>query len=211
MTAVTDATFTPLVPPRLGGSAPDTRAISEKARVRGYADGFAEGRRRAEEELAHARAALEVRTAQRDTDAREALRTALAALEAVRSDLHGRLAGLVAADAERVEELAIDLAEAILDVELSDAARSAAHAVRRAVAEAPVSTWVRVHLSDRDARTLRDGGSPALTQLEVVVSTDVDAGGAVVELADARVDARISSAFARAREALRADDGGESA
>ncbi|WP_176776580.1 MULTISPECIES: FliH/SctL family protein [unclassified Microbacterium] len=208
---MTDATFTPLVPPRLGGSTPDARAISAKARVRGYADGFAEGRRRAEEELARSRAALEARTAQHDAATREALRTALAALDAVRSDLDGHLARLVAADAERVEELAIGLAEAILDVELSDATRSAAHAVRRAVAEAPVSTWVRVHLSDRDARTLRDGASPILTEAEVVVSTDVDAGGAVVELADARVDARISSAVARARAALRADDGGESA
>ena len=208
---MTDATFTPLLPPRLGGSAPDARAISEKARVRGYADGFAEGRRRAEEELAHARAALEARTAQHDADAREALRTALAAVDAVRSDLDGRLASLGASDAERVEELAIDLAEAILDVELSDAARSAAHAVRRAVAEAPVSTWVRVHLAERDARTLRDGGSPIMTATEIVVSTDVDAGGAVVELGDARVDTRVSSALARTRAALRDDDGGDRA
>lgn len=210
---MTDAAFTPLVPPRLGGSAPapDARAITEKARVRGYADGFAEGRRRAEQELAHARAELAARTAQHDADAREALRTALAAVDAVRSDLRARVAGLVAADVERVEELAIDLAEAILDVELSDAARSAAHAVRRAVAEAPVSTWVRVHLAERDAQTLRDGGASVMTEAEIVVSTDVDAGGAVVELADARVDTRLSSAFARAREALRIDDGGASA
>ena len=201
---MTDAAFTPLVPPRLGGSAPapDARAITEKARVRGYADGFAEGRRRAEQELAHARAELAARTAQH---------TALAAVDAVRSDLRARVAGLVAADAERVEELAIDLAEAILDVELSDAARSAAHSVRRAVAEAPVSTWVRVHLAERDAQTLRDGGVSVMTEAEIVVSTDVDAGGAVVELADARVDTRLSSAFARAREALRIDDGGASA
>lgn len=208
---MTDATFTPLVPPRLGGSVPDARAISEKARVRGYADGFAEGRRRAAEELAQARVALEARIAQQEAEARETLRTALAAVDAVRTDLDGRLAALVAADAERLEELAIDLAETILDGELSDAARSAAHAMRRAVAEAPVSTWVRAHLAERDVRTLRDSASPVLATAEVVASDAVDAGGAIVELADARVDTRVSSALARARAALRNDEGGEPA
>lgn len=206
---MTDATFTPLVPPRLGQVVADARTVAEKARVRGYADGFAEGRRRAQDDLARAREDLEALAAQREIAAREELDSALAAVQAVRTAWEERLAALVGADAERVEDLAIDLAETILGVELSDAARSAAHAVRRAAAEAAPATWVRLTLSERDARTLRDGDAVLPGTGEIIASTEVGPGGAVVELGDVRVDTRVSSALARAREALRQDTEGD--
>lgn len=206
---MTDATFTPLVPPRLGQVVADARTVAEKARVRGYADGFAEGRRRAQDDLARAREDLEARAAQREIAAREELDSALAAVQAVRTAWEERLGALVGADAERVEDLAIDLAETILGVELSDAARSAAHAVRRAAAEAAPATWVRLTLSERDARTLRDGDAVLSGTGEIIASTEIGPGGAVVELDDVRVDTRVSSALARAREALRQDTEGD--
>lgn len=206
MTAVTDSAFTPLVLPRVGDVAVDARAVSERARVRGYAEGFAEGRRRAQAELDLARREDAQRIARREAAAREELQSALAALDAARGDLTAAVAGLVGTDAARIEDLAIEMARLILGTELSDPASSAAHALRRAATEVPASAWLRLHLHERDLRILRDGGVDGLPgSVEIVASDTVDAGGAIIEIENASVDLRIVAALDRARDAL---DGG---
>jgi flagellar assembly protein FliH len=139
--------------------------------------------------------------------------TALSALRASKVALDERAARLGDVAAARIEELATELATAILGVELSDPARSAAHALRRALDAMPVGLWTRVTLSERDGETLREDADAAhlLDGIEVVTASDVDPGGAIVEIEDGAVDTRIGEALRRAADALRGADehGGE--
>lgn len=201
---MSEPVFAPLVPPRIGDAAADPRGATEKARARGYADGFARGRRDAREERDRLIEQERTDAAHRTAEAEGAVRSALAALDAARLELEAAVAVLVSADVGRVEEAAVELARVILDAELSDASRSAAHALRRAVDAAPPSTAVRVLLHPRDARMAGAGGDG----IPIHPSDDVDPGGAIVELHDGRVDARIDAALERARAALGGDGGG---
>jgi flagellar assembly protein FliH len=101
----------------------------------------------------------------------------------------------------------------VLGTELSDPARAAAHAVRRAVAEVPVEQWTRVVLSEQDARTVHDDDalSEVVSGVEVIGSPSVDAGGALVEIEDGAIDTRIREALRRVHAALegKADQGEE--
>jgi len=210
---VLDSAFTPLVVPRLGATPVDARSEADRARARGYADGFAEGRRVALEEAR----AEQAREDERMRMLREAYLhergTALSALRASKVALDERAARLGDVAAARIEELATELATAILGVELSDPARSAAHALRRALDAMPVGLWTRVTLSERDGETLREDADAAhlLDGIEVVTASDVDPGGAIVEIEDGAVDTRIGEALRRAADALRGADehGGE--
>jgi flagellar assembly protein FliH len=205
--AVSDPVFTPLVPPRLGEARPDARAVTERARARGYADGFAEGRRDARVELDRERVEAERRFAAREAAADDARRAALSALGAARERLDAEVAGVSASDVRRVEELAVEMAAVILRAEMSDAARSAAHAMRRAADETPPATWVHVALNARDLHTLLEAGDPVLPDgVEVVAHADVDPGGALVRIAHGSVDTRIDAALARARDELAVDE-----
>ncbi len=199
------APFTPFVPPRVGEVPVDLGAESARARTRGYAEGYAAGRAEAAQEAERLRRrdeeAFQERQDRADAEnasAASALRTAVVALQA-------RTEALAGQSTERIEELALSLATVILDAELSDPARSAAHALRRAVAEQPVRSWVRVGFSARDAAVL--AADPSATALldgvEIVVAADVDPGGAVVDLEDGAVDARVGAALARATAAHR--------
>ncbi|WP_295780057.1 FliH/SctL family protein [uncultured Microbacterium sp.] len=201
---MSESVFAPLVPPRIGDAPADPRGATEKARARGYADGFARGRRDAREERDRLVEQLRTDAVHRAAEAQLAVDTALAALDAARVELQASAAALVGMDAGRVELAAVELARVILDAELSDTARSAAHALRRAADAAPASTVVRVLLHPRDARTAGAGGDG----IPIHPSDDVDPGGAIVELREGRVDARIDAALQRVRAALTADDGG---
>ncbi|MDL9977875.1 FliH/SctL family protein [Microbacterium sp. ASV49] len=205
MTAVFDSAFTPLVAPRIGDAPVDIRDETARARARGYADGFAEGRRAALEEAQRELAVERERERIRDAEARRALSSALVALHGARTEFDARADRLSGVAAARIEELAVELSTTILDAELSDAARSAAHALRRALAQTPVAAWRRVSFNERDVETLRANGM--LPRVEVSSSADVDPGGAIVEIEDGAVDARIAAALDRAAGALRGDDG----
>ena len=203
VTAVSESVFTPLVLPRVGEVRTDARTVADRARARGYADGFAEGRRDARAELERERLEADERFAAREAAAQDAHRAALSALGGARARLEDGIAAIVASDLRRIEELAVEMAAEILGAEMSDAARSAVHAVRRAAAQTPRSAWVRVHLNERDLRTLNTVTDPSLPEgVEVEVGADVDPGGAVVRIAHGSVDTRIAAALERAREAL---------
>ncbi|WP_295827697.1 FliH/SctL family protein [uncultured Microbacterium sp.] len=209
---MSESVFTPLVLPRVGEERTDARTVADKARARGYADGFAEGRREARAELERERLEADERFAAREAAAQAAHRAALSGLGEARARLEDGIAAIVASDLRRLEELAVEMAAAILGAEMSDAARSAAHAVRRAAAQTPRSTWVRVRLNERDVRTLGTLVGPSLPEgVEVVVGADVDPGGAVVRIAHGSVDTRVAAALERARAALSIDENVEEA
>nr|WP_201469901.1 FliH/SctL family protein [Microbacterium hydrocarbonoxydans] len=200
-----DSAFTPLVMPRVGEPPLDLRAETEQARARGYADGYAEGVRRARDEAAH-QADLTQRRERELTETYLHQRgSALRALDAARDALDARTESVRAVATETIEQLAVELAETILGTELADPARAAAHAVRRAVAEAPVDRWTRVLLSEQDAPVVEadDDLSGLMAGIEVVASSAVDPGGALIEVEDGEVDTRIVHALRRAQAQLR--------
>ena len=212
MPAVLDSAFTPLVMPRVGEPPVDLPGETEQARARGYADGFAEGLRRARAEALHQADVAERRQRELAETYLHERGSALRALDAAREALDARTDTIRALAVDDIERLALELATTILGAELSDPARAAAHAVRRAVAEAPVERWTRVLLSEQDARTVHadDDLRALVAEVEVIGSSAVDAGGALVEVEDGAVDTRIVDALRRVREALDgASDQGE--
>ncbi|WP_141651310.1 FliH/SctL family protein [Microbacterium sp. 3J1] len=205
---MSESAFLPLVVPRVGDEPVDVRGETERARSRGYADGFAEGRRIALEQAAEEQAAEQARMQQLIDGYLHQRGSVLSALQKAHSLLEERVGELAALTADRIEGLALELATAILGAELSDPARSAGHAVHRALAEMPVDRWTRVTFSERDAATLAadPGTQPLLRGVELSGSPAVDAGGALIEIEDGAVDTRIAQALARASAALHADD-----
>jgi flagellar assembly protein FliH len=202
--AFTGNAFTPLVVPRVGETPTDLRGEADRARTRGYADGFAEGRRVALEEGRLQQAAEEARMQQHRMAYLTQRGTTLNAVRASSEALDQRLDELSTLAADRIEELAVEFASAILGVELSEPARSASHALRRALAEMPVERWTRVAFSPQDAAILREDEDAGATLhgIQLVESASVDAGGAIVEVEDGAVDTRIMHALARAAAAL---------
>jgi len=198
------AAFTPLVVPRVGETPTDLRGEADRARTRGYADGFAEGRRVAVDEGRVQQAAEETRMQQHRTAYLSQRGAALSAVRSSSEALDQRLGELSTLAADRIEELALELATAILGVELSDPARSASHALRRALAEMPVERWTRVAFSPEDAAILRadEDAATTLHGIQLAESASVDPGGAIVEVEDGAVDTRIMQALARAAVAL---------
>lgn len=200
--------FTPIPVPRLGETPLDLSAETERARDRGYADGFAQGLRSALErgELQQAAELDRMRQSHaahvRERDA------AVSAVRASQDALEERIALLSELSARRIEALAVELAAAILGAELADPARAAAHALRRALEQMPISRWVSVTFDEADARTLQQDPDAAatLSGIEVVAAPGLGAGSAIVEIEAGAVDARIAEALARAVAALDGDD-----
>lgn len=203
-----ESAFTPLVVPRVGETPIDVRNEADRARTRGYADGFAEGRRVALDEGRAQQAAQELRAQELHEAFLHERGSALRALASAQTALGQRIDALSTLGADRIEQLAVELAESILGAELSDPARSAAHALRRALAQMPADRWTKVSFSVRDADVL-DAGTAIAEQLHGVrftASDDVDLGGAIVEIEDGAVDTRVAQAMARASAALRGED-----
>lgn len=200
--------FLPLVTPRIGEPRADVRAETERARVRGYADGYAEGRRVAREEARLASVAVEERARRDREEYAAAAGRALEALRAAGVALDTRAAELEGMAVARIEELSVELATLIVGVELSDPARSAGHALRRAIALAPTAEWVRIALNERDLAVLREDATSAalLDGIAVESSPAVGPGGAMVELAHGLIDTRVDAALARAAAVLRGED-----
>ncbi|WP_369069041.1 FliH/SctL family protein [Kineococcus terrestris] len=215
--------FTGFQVPRGPGDEEAARAQREAARAAGYAEGWAEGMRQASERAAAERLAE-----------RQASRASAAAHEAHRAQVLARAEGalLDAADAVRAEreptvgaladtvlELALDLAGAVLDREVSLASSPVLEAVQRALrpldATRPVT--VRLHPQDLDALTgpegpgahhpsgaaLKgpDGGADAQL-VTYLPDPTLQPGDALARQGDTEVDAGLRASVARALEAL---------
>lgn len=171
------------------------------ARAQGYAAGWAEGRRKAVEDAEQER--LE-RTMALDAAAAQARRaqTGLvagltAAVERVGVDVTERWDELK----DHALDLALLVAEAVLQRELAVVDDVAAEALRRALADIPVTTSVAVRLNPVDLGGL-DPRVVAERPVRLVADATVGTGEAYVETETSTVDATISGALQRVREAL---------
>lgn len=174
--------------------------------ARGHAAGYAAGLTRA---AAEAVARDEQRRAEHDAvvaAARARTERAVAALEAAAQHLMARTAPVLAdADAHLVAA-AVDLAEAILVRELSDAPDAARAALARALSAPDRAGVVTVRMHPEDALVVASEGQPSgVTGVTVVPDPSLGRGDAVAVYPDGELDARIGSALDRARTALLED------
>jgi flagellar assembly protein FliH len=191
--------FSPVLFPRLDGR--EGGAEHARARMRGYADGHAEGFRAGAEEAAAAHRAAEEERAARDAAAARDVDAAIAALHAAARSLAVRERELTAAAEEQVLRCAVELAEQIVVGELSDSGAAAAAAARRALASAEPAEIREVRLHPDDLGTIQATGAE-LAGFALIADDDLDRGDAIAILEHGHIDARIARAFERARAAL---------
>ncbi len=180
-------------------------ALADRSRAagmaQGYAAGWAEGRRRAQDEADRASA---VRAAA-DTEATRTLRAgqqslldaAAATVEQCQAELAVR-AELLGAEAT---ELALRIAEAVLGRELATMTDAGAEAIRRAVAEVPATAAATVRLHPEDKAAL-DPTTIEGRPLTVLADAGVPRGGALLDTEISSVDATLEAALDRVRAAL---------
>jgi flagellar assembly protein FliH len=204
MSDVLDTAFTPLVVQRVGEAPLDLSGEVERARTRAHADGYAAGRRLAAEQADAERMLQQEQMRQHEDEFAQQRAAALRALDSAQARLDALTSQLSATSIDRIEALATELAAVIIGAELSDPARSAAHAVRRAADEMPVTRWTRVTFSSEDQRMLLmdERAGDLLRDVEVAYAADIGSGGAIVEIEHGAVDMRIDEALARAKASL---------
>jgi flagellar assembly protein FliH len=194
----TDTAYTELIYPSLksaGQAKADTVAYAH-GHTAGYTAGLRQATadndtRRQEMEAEHSAALLH---AQARTD--RALALLAGAVEAV-----GSAVLPVVTDAQdALIEAAMDLAEAIIGVELGDGELSSRSALARALATTPPAGTVTVRMHPNDLSVLGDAELP--TGVRLAADPSLGRGDAVAEYEHGHLNATVASALARARAAL---------
>lgn len=201
--ASTSTTFSAIAFPSLGNAQVERDLAA--ARSRGYAAGFAEGRRAAEAQLVEHRAELDLDRAAEARDVAARVTAAIDTLALATSALHARSAPVLAEAEGTLLSASAELAEAVIGHELSDVAGSARAALARATGtpEADAIVAVRMHpdaIATLDAAAIESVGASA--GIRLVADPALGRGDAVAELPVGIIDARIASALARATAEL---------
>lgn len=171
------------------------------ARAEGFAAGYAAGARRAAVDAAAAAERVAAQAAAAAVEQREAAQRALATLAAAAQAVRSLTAPVLAESTATVHAAALELAEAVLGVELADDETSARSALARVLASEPGPGPVTVRLHPADAATLlQDTVVPEGLTLEA--DPTLQRGDALAHHADGHVDARIREALDRARAEL---------
>lgn len=178
------------------------RRAAQAASASGFAAGYAEGLRAAADAAQVERQERDQRDAEHLVAQHQRLTSALGALARATTELQCRSIDTADATADRLLDLAVDLAEAVVGRRLGDAREFAAAAVDRALAAADRAEIVAVRLHPDDLRTLVGTDSSAATTTRLIADGDLDRGDAVVEVEHGWIDARISTAFERARSII---------
>jgi flagellar assembly protein FliH len=190
----------PAVGPDDGGPA------QSAARAAGWAAGYAAGARRAAEVAAAeaARAAQERAAAEERRRAEHA--AALAALDRATRAARDREAAVLVEAERGLHAAALELAAAVLGVELADGARSARAALARVLEHPQTPDAVTVHLHPRDLQALAAEQARTGTALPEGVRLEPDPalqpGDALARHPHGYLDARLATALERARAAL---------
>jgi len=170
------------------------------ASAQGYATGWAEGRRAAEQE-AHRTELAAAEQREREEERREAEhRAAVRALLDAAAALEESAAQTCTAVQTHAVRLAAQLTEALVGHELAAAKSPGLGAVRRALALMPGEPVARIRVTPEEAA---DPELAALAGAAVVVADPtLSRGDALVETDTGVVDARVSSALERVLEVL---------
>lgn len=174
-------------------------------RAVGHADGLAAGRAEGVR-LGHAEG-LAAGRADAAAELTERIGSALHALDLAATDLRQRDAVTLADVESGVVELAVRLAEAILEREVASVDGLVLDAVRRSLGLAPDRGELVVRVSPADLAVVVDAAPLAPgREVEVVADPAVGRGGCLIDCGPARIDARIETGLDRARAVLLGTD-----
>ena len=173
----------------------------DRARIGGHAAGYAAGLRAAESDVAAHAAALEAEHAAtlRHLEARVDL--SVSVLNAAVLALHDRTVPVLESAHAAIAEAAIQIAEAVVASELSDAGTAAKSALHRALDSVDLGTVQTVRLNPSDLAALGDAATAAVG-VAFAADPTLARGDAVTEFSNGYLDARIATAIARARTAI---------
>ena len=175
--------------------------VLRAARAQGYAAGWAEGRRRAAEQVEDDRVER-LRLAEEDRlNTQVARDKALVALARATDDFHEQLATSYDELTAHAVTLALEIAEAVVGRELAISADPGADAVRRALRKVPPTAAVTVRLNPDD-RAVLDLTALGDRRITLVDDPALARGDAVLETDTGIVDATIAAALTRVREVL---------
>ncbi|CAM3318248.1 FliH/SctL family protein [Occultella aeris] len=191
--------FAPAVFPSTGPG-PDPLG-QERAHRLGHAAGYAAGLRAARATLAERLADLEADHERRDAVRSASIATAVAALSAAAARLDARETTTLLEAQDQLAAAAVDLAEAVLGMELAYGDTSARAALARALAGVRHEPQRTVRMNPDDVAALAGTVVPA----ELVGDPALARGDAMVDLDDGFLDAGIGAALGRARAALTED------
>lgn len=176
--------------------------LRAEAQAAGFAAGWAEGRRKAEDEARVARATFAAQAqaalAAREVDTARLLGAVAAAVER----FEWRAVPAVAGIEDDLVAAAFALAESIIGRDLATAAEPGRDALARALALAPPSKAAVVRMNPADAAGLRELTTIDGRDILVVADSSLASGDAVVDCDSTSIDARISTGLERARAAL---------
>ncbi|GAA3448007.1 FliH/SctL family protein [Planomonospora venezuelensis] len=185
----------------------EARATAQAA---GYAAGWAQGREEARAEaqrIAQATARAEAeRTARAEAEQTARLDSALTALAASAGQLERQTAPVATEIEELILQTAFTIAEAVLGREIAHSPEPGREALARALELAPAGRPVLVRLNPGDHATLVGAGEARFDfdgrDVALVADAGLEPGDAVAECDATSVDARLSTAVQRAKEAL---------
>ena len=193
-------------PPFSAISFPVLRAVAgdgtvEAARVQGHAAGYTAGMRAAASDIAAQVARLEADHAARVWQVQAQLDRTVALLSAASHALDARTQPVLHEAEDTLLATALDLAEAVIGHQLSDGPSSARLALRRALDPSSPTRPNAVRMHPADLAVI-DPAVLAATGVQFQADPSLARGDAVSEFADGFLDARIGTAFTRARDAL---------
>lgn len=192
----TESAFVPNAVPVLHSSR--AQEVEAAASARGYAAGYAAGARAAQEGVDRLRASLEEEHARRAAEQVESIRRTVVLLHEAARALAERTVPVVEAAQEATLRGALDLAEAIVGLQLADRSL-AAHAALARVTSSAEAAIVEVRLHPDDVRLLTEAG---VREPVLVPDASLRRGDAVADLEKGYLDARVGAAVERARAEL---------
>jgi flagellar assembly protein FliH len=180
-----------------------TDDVREAAHAAGFAAGFAVGARKAAAVAEVEAARVAVERAEEAATTGALLGRALDVLANAAAAASARTAPVLHDAEELLHAGALELARAVLGVELSDHEQSARAALARVLARPRTPETVTVHLSPRDLATLDTIGVDDLPDgVQLVADPALAPGDALAVHPDGYLDARIGTAVDRSRAAL---------
>ena len=191
--------FSRMVYTALGAA--DEDQLNAQVEARGHAAGYAAGLRAANEDTELLRRTLREQYEDEMRRGQERLNRSLAALNAAVFSLEGRTVALITDMQDVLAAAAIELAEALLQRELSDGDASARSALARALEGVDTDLVQRVRMHPVDLASL-DEDTLRRARVEFVGDPGLQRGDAVTEFPDGYLDASLSAAISRARAAL---------
>jgi flagellar assembly protein FliH len=203
MTSSTDTPFSRVVFPPLKSSR--DAAADNLAYAQGHSAGYSAGRRKAAAEAEELRRRMVREHAAALSHVEDRTTAALASLAAATRALEAAVIPVVTDAQEALAHSAMDLAETIVGRELSSASAGARAALARATAGGPETGKRTVRMHPLDLASL-DNSTKEAAGVTFAADETLPRGDAITEFEAGYLDARISTALVRARQALTGDD-----